>query len=85
MQSASIENLEIPLAQGDLERLHVEPIAREHAGMVAPLHVGRGTPAARLRRVNHVVMHQRRGVNHFHHRSKLNRSRTPAARELCGK
>ncbi len=35
-----VENLEVALAQGDLEGLHVEPVAGQHAGVVAPLHVG---------------------------------------------
>src|SRR6185312_6120989 len=35
-----IENMEIPFAKGSLKRLHVEPVAGEHAGMVAPLYVG---------------------------------------------
>ena len=45
-----VENVEIALPQRDLEGLHVEPVARQHAGVVAPLHVGRGPPAARCAR-----------------------------------
>ena len=45
-----IENLEIALAQGDLEGLHVEPVAGQHAGVIAPLarwsRAGRGASRA---------------------------------------
>src|ERR1035438_1947287 len=35
-----IQYLKVPLAQRDLESLHVEPVARQHASVVAPSHVG---------------------------------------------
>ena len=69
-----VENLEIALAQGDLEGLHVEPVARQHAGVIAPLDVGRGAAAARFGGVDHVVVHQRGGVDHLHHRAQLDRA-----------
>ena len=70
-----VENLEVALAQRDLEGLHVEPVAGQHAGVIAPLHVGRGPPAARFGGVDHIVMHQRGGVDHLHHRAQLDGAR----------
>ena len=66
-----IENVEIAFAQRDLKRLHVEPVAGEHAGVIAPLHVGGRAAAAGLRHVDHVVMDERGGVDHFHDRAEL--------------
>ena len=37
-------------------------------GVIAPDHVGRGPAAARLRHIDHVVVHQRRRVDHLDHR-----------------
>ena len=62
------------IAQRDLKRLHVEPVARQHAGVIAPLRVGRRPAAARVGHVDHVVMHQRRGVQHLHHGREPDRS-----------
>ena len=39
-----VENLEIALAQGDLKGLHVEPVAGQHAGVIAPLALAEGRP-----------------------------------------
>ena len=66
-----VQHVEIALAQRHLEGLHVEPVARQHRSMVAPLHVGRGPPAARARIVDHVVVHQRGGMDHLDHRAQL--------------
>ena len=75
-----VENLEIALAQRDLEGLHVEPVAGQHAGVIAPLHVGRRPAAARLGGIDHVVVHQRGGVDHLHHGAELDgRGRRAAA------
>ena len=40
--------MEIPFAQRDLERLHVQPVARQHRRMIAPHDIGRGPSAPRL-------------------------------------
>ena len=70
----NIEDREIPLAQRHLERLHVEPVARQHAHVVAPARVGARAAAARLRAVDHVVVDQRRAVDHLHHRAQPDRA-----------
>ena len=80
-----VQDLEIALAQRDLEGLHVQPVARQHAGVIAPLDVGGGTSAARLRRIDHVVVHQRRGVDHLHHRAQLDRRRAAAVADQFGR
>ncbi len=69
-----IEHREIPLAQRHLKRLHVQPVAREHAHVVAPARVGAGAPAPRLRAVDHVVVDQRRAVDHLDHCAQADRA-----------
>ena len=71
----NIEDRKIPLAQRHLERLHVQPVAREHAHVIAPARVRARTSAPRLRAVDHVVVNQRRAVDHLHHRAHADRAR----------
>ena len=66
----SVENAEVALLHRDLEGLHVEPVAGQHALGVAPLRVGRGAAAPGLGLVDDVVVHQRRGVNDLDHRAQ---------------
>ena len=66
-----VEHVEIALAQGDVKGLHVEPIAREDAGVIAPLNVGGRTAATGLRDIDHIVVHESGGVNHFDYRAQL--------------
>jgi hypothetical protein len=68
-----IQQAEIALADGDPERLHVEPVAGKHAGLVAPGAVGGRPAAAHLGVVDHVVMHQRGGVDHLDDGSQADR------------
>jgi hypothetical protein len=63
--------MEIAFFQGDLERLHVEPVAGENAAVIAPTGVGRGPPAARVGAIDDVVMNQRGTVK------QLNNGRQP--------
>ena len=63
-----VQHAEIALPQRNLKRLHVQPVAGENRSMIAPDHIDRRPPAARLRHVDHVVVHQRRGVDHLYHR-----------------
>ena len=74
-----VENLEITLAQGDLERLHVQPVAGQHAGMIAPFDIGRGTAAAGFGGIDHVVVHQGGGVDHLYDRAEMDRRGRRAA------
>ena len=69
-----IENQEIALAQRDLEGLHVQPVACQHAGVIAPLDVAGRAAAARFGGVDDVVMHQGCGVEQLDHRRHLNRA-----------
>jgi hypothetical protein len=66
-----VERGEVPLPQGDLERLHVQPVAGQHAGMVAPLGVSRRAAAARPRGVDNVVVHQRGRVDQLDHGAQV--------------
>ncbi len=70
----NIENGEIAFAQRHLKRLHVEPVAREHAHVISPPRVRAGPAAARIRAVNHIVMDQRGAVNHLHHGAQPDRA-----------
>ena len=79
-----VEDVKIALLHGDLEGLHVEPVAGEDALGVAPLRVGCGTAAARLGFVDDVVVDQRRGVDDFHHRSQLDRALAGVVHQLAG-
>ena len=76
----NVEDREISLAERHLKRLHVEPVAREHAHVISPARVRARTSAPRLRSVNHVVVDQRRAVDHLHHRAHPDRARPAIAR-----
>src|SRR5262249_41216229 len=77
-----VENPEISLLDGNLERLHVEPIAGKDALGVSPLSVGCGTATARGGFVNDVVMDQRGRVNDFYHASQSHGAAVVMGKEL---
>ena len=79
-----VEDLEIALLHGDLEGLHVKPVAGEHAFGVAPLRVGGGASAPRLRFVNDVVVDQGRGVDDLDHRAQLDGALAGVVHQLAG-
>ena len=79
-----VENGEVALLHRDFEGLHVEPVAGEHALGVAPLRVGGGTAAARLRFVDDVVVDQGRGVNDLDHRAQLDGAMSRVVQQLAG-
>jgi len=60
-----VEDVEIALLQGDVERLHVEPVAGENAAMIAPAGVGGGAAAAGVGAVDDVVVDQSGTVEEF--------------------
>ena len=60
-----IEYMEIALFKGDLERLHIEPIAGENAAMIAPARIGGGASAAGVGAVNHIVVDEGGAVEEF--------------------
>src|SRR3954465_4282216 len=80
-----VENAEVALLHGDLECLHVEPVAGEDAFRVSPLRVRGRTTAARLSFINDVVVHQRGGVYDLDHRSQLDGAAPFVAHQLRGK
>ncbi len=79
-----IQHVEIALAQGHLEGLHIQPVARQHAGMIAPDGVGRRTAAAGFGDVDDIVVHQRGGVNHFDHGGHANGAVADSTDQLRG-
>ena len=70
----NIQHPEIPLLHRNLERLHVEPVARQNALRISPLSVGGGAPTTGLSLINDVIVHQGGGVNDLHHRSQADGS-----------
>src|SRR5215831_13941952 len=67
----NVEDAEVALFERHLERLHVEPVAREHAAVIAPAGVGRRPAAAGVGAVDHVIVDQRRAVQKLDHRRKM--------------
>ncbi len=55
-----------------MERLHVQPVARQYARLVAPALVGRWLAAAGRRLVDHVVVNEGCRMNDLRDRSKAN-------------
>ena len=80
-----VEDAEVALLHRDLEGLHVEPVAGQHALRIAPLRIGRGTAAPRLGFVDDVVVHQGCGVNDLDHRAQPDRALTLVVEQLRGK
>ncbi len=70
---------------GDLEGLHVEPVAGQHALGVAPLRVGGGTAAAGLRFVDDVVVDQGCGVDDLDHGAQFDGALAGVVHQLAGK
>ena len=70
----NIENLEVAFGEGHLERLHVQPVARQHAAVIAPAGIRRGTSAARIGAVDHVIVDQRGAVNQFNDGAQADRA-----------
>ncbi len=52
----------------EMKRMREEIVAQEHGRLVAPLGVDRRCMPADHRFVEHVVVHERGGVNHLDHR-----------------
>ena len=48
--------MEIPFFESDLEGLHIEPIAGEHAAVIAPTSVGRGATTTGVGAIDNVVV-----------------------------
>jgi hypothetical protein len=53
-----VEHAEIAFFESYLERLHVQPIARQNAAMVAPAGIGGGAATARVSTIDHIIMNQ---------------------------
>src|SRR5579859_3000261 len=78
----NVEDAEVALLHGDLEGLHVKPVAGEHAHGVSPLRVGRRTPATGLGFVDNIVVNQGGGVDDLHYRAQLDGAATGISEEL---
>ncbi len=77
-----VQDFEIALGQRHLKRLHVQPVAGQHAAMVSPAGIGRGTPAPRVRAINHIVMDQSGAVDQFNDRAQTDRAVPPVSRRI---
>ena len=60
-----VEDVEISFLQGDVERLHVEPVAGEDAAVVAPTGVGGWAATSGIGTVDNVVVDERCAVEEF--------------------
>ena len=80
-----IENAKVAFLQRHLEGLHVQPVSGEHAAVVAPTGIGRGTSSARPGAVDHVIVNQRSAVQQLDHCCKANRAAIFAPRIIRGK
>src|SRR4051794_18466330 len=69
-----VENAEVPLLHGNLESLHVQPVARQHALGVSPLRVGRRTAAPGFRIVDDVIVNEGGRVNNLDDSAESNRT-----------
>jgi hypothetical protein len=70
----NVEDGEVALAKRRVERLHIEPVAGEDAHVIAPASIGARAAATGVRAVDHVVVNQRRAVNHFYDGAEANRA-----------
>ncbi len=77
-----VEHAEVAFLHRDLERLHVQPVAREHALRISPAGIGCRTPASSLSLVNNVVVYQRGRVNDLDHRTQPYCSKSLVVEEL---
>jgi len=66
-----VEDVEIAFLQGDMERLHVEPVAGENAAMIAPAGIGGGAAAAGVGAVDDVVVNESGAVKEFDYGGEL--------------
>ena len=79
-----IEHAQVLLFERHLEGLHVKPVAGQHAFLVAPGGVGRRAAAARVGAVDDVVVDQRGGVHHLHHRAQADGAGAGVAEQVRG-
>jgi hypothetical protein len=60
-----VEDVEIALLQGDVEGLHIEPVAGENAAVIAPAGIRGGAAAAGVGTVDDIVVNERGAVEKF--------------------
>jgi hypothetical protein len=80
----SVEDAEVALLDGDLEGLHVEPVAGQHALRIAPLGIGCGTAAPGFGLIDNVVVHQGRGMDDLNYGAEPDRALTLIVEQFCG-
>src|SRR5256885_6194215 len=52
----NVEDAKIALLQSHLKRLHIQPVTRKHAAMIAPFRVGGGAATASVSAVDDIIM-----------------------------
>ena len=77
-----VEDAEVALLDRDLEGLHVEPVARQHALGIAPLRVRRRSSPPGLGLIDDVVMDERRRMDDLDHGSEPHRALSPVVEQL---
>jgi hypothetical protein len=51
-----IQNAEIAFFERHLKRLHIQPVSRKHAAMIAPARICRRAPAPRVRSIDDIIV-----------------------------
>ncbi len=81
----NVQDLEVAFLERHLKRLHVQPVAGQHAAMISPARICRGPPAARVGAVDHIVVYQGGTVNQFDHGTQTHCGGALIARVSGGK
>ena len=66
-----VQDAEIAFFKRNLERLHIQPIARQNAAMIAPARIGGRAAAAGVGAVDHIIVNQSGAVKQFDHGGEL--------------
>src|SRR3954468_6832918 len=80
-----VENPEVPLLHGDLESLHVQPVARQDALGISPLGIRGRTTTPGFRIVDDVIVNQGGRVNDLDDSAESNRATSLVLQQLGGK
>jgi hypothetical protein len=67
-----VQDVKVAFLESDLKRLHVEPVASEHAAVIAPTRVCGRTAAAGVGAVDDVIVDKRGAVKEFDNRGEFN-------------
>ncbi len=81
----NVQNAEITFLKRHLKRLHVKPIAGQHAAMIPPAGIRGGPAASRVGAIDDIVVDQRGAMNQFHDGAQPHSGSAAVARVSGGK